>query len=504
MKYIHKLLTVWLLSNTLSLFACSSTVVVDSPNKEQEEDKGKEQEDRTLVFTSSDKDMERTFAWARRMALSYAHDGSDPVGFWYEAALPGRNAFCMRDVSHQTIGAEVLGLAPHNFNMMQKFAENISEAKDWCTYWEIDKNNQPCSADYVDDANFWYNLNANFDVIFACWRLYEWTGDRCYLEDGTLTRFYELSLNEYVQRWMLEPENLLKRPYGMNAKSETTASYKGVRGLPSYVETYPGLTNSSDLIASMYGGFTAYSMMLREVEEFSLAEHYASLAEAYRSHLETEWWNDDINAYHNFWTESNGFADGEGITYMLWFNAAQQPERIRGTIEKMMSRTNWNMENISHFPLLWYRYGYKDEAYRILQTVSSMNRSDYPEVSYGIIEGIISGVMGIQPSASRHKVITLPKLNKDGAYMEIDNLPILQGYISVCHEGNQSTTFVNNTTQELIWEAAFEGETDYISVNGELCKAKKRTDVMGNRISFIEVSVKIGEEAHASLPNDIR
>lgn len=352
MKYIHKLLTVWLLSNTLSLFACSPTVVVDSSHTGQEEDNGKEQEDRTLVFTSSDKDMERTFAWARRMALSYAHDGSDPVGFWYEAALPGRNAFCMRDVSHQTIGAEVLGLAPHNFNMMQKFAENISEAKDWCTYWEIDKNNQPCSADYVDDANFWYNLNANFDVIFACWRLYEWTGDRRYLEDGALTRFYELSLNEYVQRWMLEPENLLKRPYGMNAKSETTASYKGVRGLPSYVETYPGLTNSSDLIASMYGGFTAYSMMLREVEEFSLAEHYASLAEAYRSHLETEWWNDDINAYHNFWTESNGFADGEGITYMLWFNAAQQPERIRGTIEKMMSRTNWNMENISHFPLL--------------------------------------------------------------------------------------------------------------------------------------------------------
>jgi len=31
------------------------------------------------------------------------------VGYWYEAALPGREAFCMRDVSHQSIGAETLG-----------------------------------------------------------------------------------------------------------------------------------------------------------------------------------------------------------------------------------------------------------------------------------------------------------------------------------------------------------------------------------------------------------
>lgn len=27
------------------------------------------------------------------MALSYAHDGTDPVGYWYEAALLQREAF---------------------------------------------------------------------------------------------------------------------------------------------------------------------------------------------------------------------------------------------------------------------------------------------------------------------------------------------------------------------------------------------------------------------------
>lgn len=45
------------------------------------------------------------------MVLSYAHDGTDSVGYWYEAALPQRETFCMRDVSHQSVGAQILGLS---------------------------------------------------------------------------------------------------------------------------------------------------------------------------------------------------------------------------------------------------------------------------------------------------------------------------------------------------------------------------------------------------------
>ena len=59
-------------------------------------------------FTSSDKKLEETYKWAQQMALSYAHDRNDSVGAWYEAALPQREAFCMRDVSHQTVGAQIL------------------------------------------------------------------------------------------------------------------------------------------------------------------------------------------------------------------------------------------------------------------------------------------------------------------------------------------------------------------------------------------------------------
>ncbi len=464
----------------------------------QSSNKTNETETKRISFSSSDKKMVETFEHSQKMALSYAHDDSAPVGAWYEAALPGRNAFCMRDASHQSIAAEMLGLSKHNFNMIRKFAENISDSKDWCTFWEIDKENNPCRADYVDDANFWYNLNANFDVIFACWRLYEWTGDERYLKDETLAKFFKLSVNEYVERWLLEPENILLRTQKMNVKPTTQGRYQHVRGLPSYVENYPGLTNSSDLVASLYGGFEAYSQILaalgEEVESKKL--HYQ--AEEYRRHLEENWWNDEAQTYHTFWTKSNQFADGEGLTYMLWFNAAQEKERIQGTIKKMMERKNWNIENISHFPLLWYRYNYTQKAYDILTTITTMRRFEYPEVSYGMIEGIVSGTMGIVPEASRRRVTTLPKITGEH-YLQIDNLPLLGGQISVRHDSNKATSLTNNTPGTLIWEAAYMGKVNELTLNGKKQQTKSRTDLMGNTISYIEVCVTPGSKARVAI-----
>jgi hypothetical protein len=85
-----------------------------------------------LNFTSDDAELAAGFTWAKAQALEYVFRG-DPVGDWYEAALPGRAAFCMRDVSHQAAGAHMLGLAAYTRNMLHRFAENISSQRDWCT-----------------------------------------------------------------------------------------------------------------------------------------------------------------------------------------------------------------------------------------------------------------------------------------------------------------------------------------------------------------------------------
>ena len=135
-----------------------------------------------LTLQASDRRLGEAFRWARQQALAYVRTG-DPVGDWYEAALPGRDAFCMRDVSHQAAGAHALGMAAQNFNMLRKFAASIAESRDWCGYWEIDRLDRPAPVDYKSDRDFWYNLPANFDVIDCCYRMYAWTADRRYLED---------------------------------------------------------------------------------------------------------------------------------------------------------------------------------------------------------------------------------------------------------------------------------------------------------------------------------
>ena len=58
-----------------------------------------------LEFESSDNRLNDAFRWAKTQALAYVFDVGDPVGPWYEAVEPGREAFCIRDTSHQALGA---------------------------------------------------------------------------------------------------------------------------------------------------------------------------------------------------------------------------------------------------------------------------------------------------------------------------------------------------------------------------------------------------------------
>jgi hypothetical protein len=81
-----------------------------------------------LTLASSDAQLVEAFSWAARQASVYAFDG-DAVGPWFEAALPGREAFCMRDVSHQAMGGHALGLQAHVRNVLSRFAENVSFAR---------------------------------------------------------------------------------------------------------------------------------------------------------------------------------------------------------------------------------------------------------------------------------------------------------------------------------------------------------------------------------------
>jgi hypothetical protein len=211
-----------------------------------------------LEFDSSDAGLVDGFHRAKRQAMAYVFDNNDPVGPWYEAAEPGREAFCMRDVAHQAMGAHALGLARENLNMLRRFAEGVSESRDWCSFWEIDRLNRPAPVDYQNDALFWFNLPANFDILDASYRMYVWSGDPTYVKDPAFLNFYDRTVTDYVERWGLGLDQIMTRRRLLNMRGiPGNGKFQLARGIPGYDEGNHDYVVGNDVLATQYAAYMA-------------------------------------------------------------------------------------------------------------------------------------------------------------------------------------------------------------------------------------------------------
>lgn len=449
----------------------------------------------SIRITSSDSGLVSIFNWARETSNGYVGSDNDPVGPWYEAALPKREAFCIRDVSHQCIGAEILWQGKQNLNMFRKFVENISEEKDFCTYWEINRYNKPAPVDYSSDQDFWYNLNASFDIIDACFKLYKWTGNIAYINDEAFDSFFQLTLNQYVERWQLQPDKIMDRPALMNLKP-STIKYKYARGIPSYDESQDDLTVSGDLLGMIYNGFRKYAEILRLRNLTELSEQYNKKALEYKKLIDSIWWDEKSQSYFAFCKTGKKFYTG-GISnseFLLWYDVIEDPVRIRKSLSDIQ---NSQVEVLSYLPMLFYKYGYNREGYNFLVKIFTDKRRMYPEASSGAIEGIVRGLVGVEPSAVENFITTCPRLSAQTEWVAIENIPVFSGLISLCHRSSTETSFANKSDKDVIWRAMFQGTFKKIKINGQEMTAKKYLDPIGNEHSYTEVIVKGKSQVNA-------
>jgi hypothetical protein len=472
-----------------------STSCSDQGRTSQKNDRP--QKDNTLIFTSSDAELTASFNWAKQKALSYVGDSNDPVGPWYEAALPQREAFCMRDVSHQCIAAEYLGLHEQNRNMMHLFVKNISESKDWCSYWEINRYNKPAPADYRNDKEFWYNLPANFDVIQACYRLYMISGDKTFIEDKDFMNFYERSVNEYIARWHLMEDELLTRERYINTPEPFNEKdpFHYAHGLPSYIEGGKALRIGSDMVASIYAGLTSYAKILQMRGEREKAEVYLQKSETYREHLYKHWWDKKDKTYFSYYTMNDEFRHSEPATFMLWFDAVKDTGRLNDVLNDLASKT-YNVENTSYLPYLFYKHGRDKEAYQTIKTLTSpgTKRRDYPEVSYGVIHGFIEGMFGIRVDAVEGVVSVKPNLIPETKWVQLEGLGLLSATLTVRHTGDYKTEVTNTGKKPVKIRFCFDDKYESITINGK--KTELLQDVDNGNICHT-VECKPGEKLTA-------
>ena len=447
-------------------------------------------------FGGTDTAMVRAFTWAKAQALHYKGKPGDPVGPWYESALPPRDAFCMRDVSHQAVGAAILGLNAENKNMLTLFARNISASKNWCSWWEINKQGLPAPEDYRNDREFWYNLNANFDVLSATWRLAAWTGDNSYYEDPVFRYFQQQTADSYISNWALQPDSLLTRPTHPNAPvpfNEQDAFHR-CRGLPSYSEGIQNIKMGVDLVAAIYHGLQTWSAILRQRKQVAAADTVAQRAERYRLHLEKNWWSDSAQRYLSYYGNDGHFGLGEGETFLLWFNALHDTTRVRRTIDHLAS-VQWNIENASYLPYLYYREGFWDTAKHTLLYLAdpTTERREYPEVSFGVVQAIVLGLMGVDPIPGTRTVTTLYRHRGSGSAW-LEDLPILGTTLTVRHLSPQKTTVTNTGRQRLVWRAQFSGLFPSAQVGGRKVPMHRFIDKWGRVISYVDVPLDAGRK----------
>ncbi len=444
----------------------------------------------SLALKTSDARLAAAFAWARGQALAYAFEG-DPVGNWYEAALPGRHAFCMRDTAHQAMGAHVLGLAGYTHNMLHKFAENISKSKDWCSYWEINRENRPAPVDYLDDAHFWYNLPANFDVLDACYRMYVWTGDKTYLTDPVFLNFYRRTVHEYVDRWQLAAHDIMSRPRIMNFHAGGNYRFQNSRGIPSYDESDPNFVVAIDQLAAQYAGYLAYAQFEQLKGEAGEAKQFFARAKSVESLVNGAWWDKSAGSYYSRVNLEHRL-DGHGLnTALLYYGVTDGGLKSASVLGALLATIGdgklLGIEEQSHFPEILYRAGKAEAAYgQILDlTREGKHRREYPEVSYAVIGAIATGLMGLDPEPI---VRTLPRLTVATGWVELDHLPVRANDLSIRHDGLTKTTVTNNKGPSVMWRACFPGSYRVLLVEEKAVSAREDA----KNVSCTTVNVDVG------------
>jgi hypothetical protein len=439
-----------------------------------------------VEFTSSHEGLNRGFSWAKGQALAYAFEG-DPVGMWFEAALPGREAFCMRDVSHQAQGAMALGLQAHTKNMFRKFAESISPARDWAGYWEINRYDEPAPVDYRDDEDFWYNLPANFDVIQAIYRVFEWTGDADYLNDPAFLDFYRHSLTDYVQAWDPNGDGFMESP-----------PENGIRGIPTYWEGEgPRALTGADLVAAQFAANRAFARILALRGEGGEGDTFEAAARRLEEIYNREWWNPETQRFYTAILPDGTFDASPlplGQLYPLYFGIVREGPRRQAMVENLPDGEM--VELNAYFPEVLYRNGHYDGAFRslLVQLDPELARREYPEVSFTAVGHIVTFLMGIQPLASQGVIETKSRLTDEVDWAEVIHLPVGTNEISVKHVGGEESRLRNESGEALTWRAVFAGRHPMVTVNGRtLAPGHRQRDGEGDE-SFVELTVAAGEE----------
>nr|MBC9201132.1 chitobiase/beta-hexosaminidase C-terminal domain-containing protein [Paenibacillus sp. PL91] len=500
--------------------------------------------EKRITLDSSNMLLKSNFDWAIGQALEFVQTGkSGPVNVNKTGGQPGpfpyipsywagykhRTAFYSRDFVHQAPGGHMLGLDQENFSMFKTFAKGATEARKWYTLWAYNFDGSNYTIDYKSDTNFVREVPIQFELIEKAYEQYLWTGNEAYINDSDMWNFYTKVLTDYIALHDTNGNGVAEGTGGGIFKG--AASYNERSGEP--------IIEAGDAIGSQYQALLAYANMLKA--KGLNAESTAAFAKAQelKDYFNNEWsvkngdksgsyvraWHaDQVTRYTDFGKENSWFLPMKLITepgqrnsnYLDYISEQigngliYTSPTAKASLDKPNSPAN--VEAYSYLPDTFYPYNRVDEGWKWLKflmetrpnrheqfAAGTLTNGEYPEISYTLIGNIVEGLMGIEPNAPQHSVVTAPRLASEVPDVKVDFLQMGQNDISVAHKGNTKTEFINRAgSQPLTWEARFYGNYPTINLNGTDQPALHKT-VNGEKVSYITTTVAVGSTSVAEV-----
>src|SRR3954463_10119797 len=117
-----------------------------------------------LRFTSSSPRLNDGFAWAVKRSFEWVRtDPAELPSYW--AGLTDRPLFYSRDITHQLLGAHLLGLDEQNLAMMRTFAASATPARRYYPLWSFTFSGEPGAIDYNSDDDFVREIPAAYELV---------------------------------------------------------------------------------------------------------------------------------------------------------------------------------------------------------------------------------------------------------------------------------------------------------------------------------------------------
>lgn len=481
-----------------------------------------------ISITSSSKELEKGFEWAKEKAHSFVVTGkkgpvnisdvngkSDSVDYIpsYWAGYPLRTAFYSRDFCHQISGAHLLGLEEENFTMMKAFAASANASRKWYPLWAINFDGSPYLLDYNNDNDFVREVPATFELVEKAYKLYLWTGDKRYLEDELLWNYYTKAVTEFIT---LHDEKI---PNGI---AEGTGEGNIFKGAATFNEQQDvPLIEAGDGIACQYAAFVAYAEMAKLRGMTVLSEEFFKKAEGLKNYFNTVWGVKDTDLYNRGYIsedkpvagwgkENSWFMPMKGITDPLSDRTGKYLDFISSRLESKDGIPD-NIEAISYVPEVFFLYNRNESGWKwmkhILSTIDQDHAAsnltgkngNYPEVSYVLISNIVENLAGVSVDASCNYISTASHLPQEIKTLEVKNVKLGNSLVTVSHEGHHVSSLIySKGDKPLVWDACFDGTYEYLYVDGEKLSCKS-IHVMGNNYSVCQLILNPGEKKVVSI-----